>query len=144
MRKKILLLVAVFMLFNSCITAYAVEYANFVYKKKFALRVYDAGQVDLIYKNKKYRLADDGRCRFAGIDKNGTIYLLIINDCLYGFDYRKQKKVELVKLEKEVKTVKTTKYGYVYKYKKYNGKTYKLTKKKKKKLWKKAMKNSHN
>ena len=143
MRKKIIsILLVTAIILNINLTANAVEYANFVYNKKLALRVYDSGQVDLIYKKQKYRLADEGRCRFAGIDKYGAVYLLMINDCLYGFDYKnkKQKKVELIRLDEEVKKVKQTDYGYVKSYKKYNNKTYKITKKYKKRLWKKALK----
>ena len=141
MRKKItILILAIVMLMVLSINTGAVEYANFVYNKKISLRVYESGQVDLIYKKKKYRFADESRCRFAGIDKNGAIYLLMINDCLYGFDYKKQRKISLVRLDEKVKSIQTTKYGYVKGYKKYNNKTYKLSNYKKKRLWKKALK----
>ena len=140
-KKLIVLVIAITVLITEQVPVSAVTYANFVYNKKLSLRVYETGEVKLIYKKKKYKLADESACRFACFDKKGTVYLLMRNDALYGWDYKKQDEVELIRIVDEVSSVTTNDYGYVTGYKRYNQKEYKLTKKRKKKLWKKALEN---
>ena len=153
MRNKFMfLIVAVLMLLNVTVTTNAIGHSKksivLISNKTITIRLYQTGKVNLIHNKKTYKLADDGQCRYAGIDKYGNVYMLMKDNCVYSLDYKnryglgynKFKKYKLIKLDKNVKNIQANKYGYIKSYIKHNHKVYNLTKNNIRRLWKKAMK----